>query len=400
VDVEKPPVWLVVWLSLGVVWWLLGISVVPSSKHYHHGLMILSWLPGLIGLIRYDAVRRAWMQPLIVLLLALVLWSGASWFWSATPTPIGATKVFLYVLLAANGFLALAALSPRLFWQSMALSCLANGFLAFISVSYLYLWLASDWTTRAVGTGQLDHPILAAQAYMATAILLPFLKHHLPAELRSWAFYLSCSGYAVFLLMSQSRGPLLATVATALLMPLWISSRRALFVAGTAGTCIVVLAWLLPDLLLQRGLSYRPELLRLAWQQFMLHPIMGIGFDSPYLLHVVSAESTFKHAHNLYMHTAIRLGSVGLLLWLWMQLEAWRICWRTLPELEGQALSVLLCFAALAVFTDAPGLWVKPRAEWFCVWLPLFLALALPVARPEGQVGRRSCTPGLSQNGA
>lgn len=378
-DYNSRPQWGVVWLSVGLLWWLLGMSVLPSSKVYHQGLMALSWLPGLVVCFRCEALCRAWRQRLSLTLLALVAWSAASWWWSQTSTPISEMKVFVYVLLATNAFLALAVLNASAFWRCLACGALANGFLALVSVVYFYGWTVSgDWKERAVGIGLLSDPILAAQAYVSTALLLPFLREHLPVRLRGWAFYLSCFGYVAFLLLCQSRGPLLAAVVTVLLLPLWMRTRGAWLAAGTVATAMIILALLLPYLFLQRGLSYRPELFHLAWQQFLLHPFIGIGFDSPYWLKVAGLDPPFKHAHNLYLHIAIILGAFGLGLWLWLQVEAWRIAWRARLESEGRALCTLLCFAELAVFTDASGLWVKPREEWFCIWFPIFLALVLP----------------------
>lgn len=377
-DSNNKPRWLVLWLSLGLLWWLLGMSVLPSSKVYHQGLMILSWLPGLLLLFRRADLCDAWRQRLSLALLALVAWSAASWWWSQTPTPISETKVFVYVLLATNGFLALAVLSPPAFWRCLAVGAIANGFLALISVVYFYGWIVSgDWKERAVGIGLLSDPILAAQVYVSTALLLPFLREHLPVRLRAWAYYSSAFGYVAFLLLCQSRGPLLAAIVTVLLMPLWMRSRGAWLAAGVVVMATAILALVMPYLFLQRGLSYRPELFQLAWQQFLSHPFIGIGFDSPYWLKVADIEQPFKHAHNLYLHIAIILGAFGLALWLWLQVEAWRIAWRARFESEGRALCTLLCFAELAVFTDASGLWVKPREEWFCIWFPIFFALVL-----------------------
>ena len=131
-----------------------------------------------------------------------------------------------------------------------------------------------------------------------------------------------------------------------------------------------------PDILLQRGLSFRPDLFAQALLKIQAQPWLGIGFDSPYALEVPALGLSYEHAHNLYLHIAVLLGLVGLGGWLLLQGWAALWAWRARSSVQGRLCLTLLCFSAVALFTDGVGPWVKPREEWFCIWLPLFLCLA------------------------
>lgn len=80
------------------------------------------------------------------------------------------------------------------------------------------------------------------------------------------------------------------------------------------------------------------------------------------------------------------LGLVGLACWLALQALALSAAWRLRERVEGRMLCALLCFAGIALFTDGIGPWVKPREEWFCLWLPIFLVMGLAAQGRAGTI--------------
>lgn len=381
------------WLAVGLSWWLLGMLLMASSKQYHQLLMLLFWLPGLLALVTRAEVRRGWRQPMAGVLLVFAAWSALSLLWLPGPAEVGELKIFFYVFLAANALIALASLNPALLLRSLALSGLIAGLLAWLSILWFYGWQERGWHLRVVGTGLANHPILAAQLFGAMGIVLLYLRRELPVVLQGWVWGFACLGYLAFLLLSQSKGPWLAALLTMLAAPLWHRSARLLLVsAGFAGGAVLVaLIW--PELLLQRGLSSRPELFVQALAVIEQQPLQGLGFTSDYLLRVPSSGSYFEHAHNIYLHIAVILGLVGLACWLALQAVALSTAWRSRESIEGRMLCALLCFAGIALFTDGVGPWVKPREEWFCLWLPVFLVMGL-LAQGRSGTGRMATKHG------
>ena len=377
------------WLAFGLAWWLAGMLVLPTSKLYQQGLILLFWLPGLLALLTSAQVRRGWWQPASLLLGLFALWSAASLLWSETPADPGELKIFLYVALATNAVLALACLDPERLWRSLAMLGLLVGLLAWLSLQNLYGLELQPWTARAVGTGLVNHPILAGQLFGIMGILLLCLRQYLPTWLKGVPWYVSLAGYLAFLLMTQSRGPWIAVCATILLAPFWERGFRPLALAGATCLALLVVAWFWPDLLLQRGFSYRPDLIEQALLKIQEHPWLGIGFASPYLLPVPAQGVSYEHAHNLYLHIAVLLGMVGLAGWLLLHGWAALWAWRLRDSVQGRLCLSLLCFAGIALFTDGVGPWVKPREEWFCLWLPLFLCMAGAALRNRACIRER-----------
>ena len=363
-----------VWLGIGLCWLLLGMQVLPTNKLYHQGLIAFAWLPGLLALLIVPEVRRNWDRPLLALLMLFATWTALSVFWGGDA---GRLKVILYVFLAANAWVALASLDSRLLWRLVAMSALLTGLLSWAALISFYGWHARPLGDRVVALGHLDHTILASQVIGASGLLLLFLREYLPARMRTWMWLVACLGIVVFLLMSKSKGPLLAFGGALAFACVCRPCRRTLLLLCCGISVAALAVWLMPEVLLRGGLSYRPQLLQAGYQQFLNHPWLGLGVGADYQLPVAELKTSFEHAHNLYMHIAIRFGSIGLALWLSLQLAVFLriLAWR--DSANGLALCVLYGFSALALFTDGIGPWVKPREEWFVVWLPLFICLAM-----------------------
>lgn len=363
------------WLSLGMLWWLLGMLLLPTHKLYQQGVILLLWLPGVLSFVFLSDVRRAWLQPLGGLLVAFCLWSSISASWSRVGVDWGEQKIFLYVLMAANAVMALSCLDPQRLWRMLAMAGLIGGVLAWGSLFYFYGYGGRPLEARAQGLTLTSNPILASQLLGVLGILLFYLRAYLPAWLRGLAWASSLSGLLAFLLLSQSKGPWLAAIAVVILAPLWASR----YDVRGAVICSVVVAGALfawPDVLLQRGFSYRPELIQQALHLLGEAPLLGLGYGSTYSLPIAAQNTSYEHAHNLYLHIAVTLGLVGLAFWLSLVAYGLAQAWRSRGEVPGRLLCCLLCFAGVALFTDGVGPWVKPREEWFSMWLPLFLCMA------------------------
>jgi O-antigen ligase len=249
--------------------------------------------------------------------------------------------------------------------------------LAWWSLFSFYAWQGQPLDMRIVATGLLNHTILASHVMGVMGLVLLFMRGWLPRRYQGWVWLFACLGYLVFLLMSRSKGPALALLVCLVLSGLWSGSRKAWLTGGFAIFAACLGAWLLPEQLLRGGLSYRPQLLEQAWELWLVNPWLGLGVGAEYQLLIAELGMDFDHAHNLYMHMAVQLGVVGVFFWVALQgAVAWR-AWSMRASVPGQTLCAICCFSAVALLTDGIGPWVKPREEWFTVWLPVFLAFAL-----------------------
>lgn len=361
-------------LLLGVLWFLLGMQLFSSSKFYHQGLILFFWLPGLLALFLVPDVRRGWDRPLFLLLLFAVAWGALSVAWGGE---VKRLKVFLYVFLSANAFVAIATINARMFWRCMAVGALLGGFAAWVAIIKFYILDAHSLEDRVIATGHLNHTIMASHVMGALGILLFSLRRFLPGLFRRSVWVLACLGFLAFLIFSRSKGPLIAVMCALALYMLCMPSKKKVCFLLAGLFSALLLIWLFPDYFLRGGFSYRPELLAAGYEKFLRSPWFGGGVGAEYVLSVAGGRYSLEHAHNLYMHILIQLGAIGLFSWCLLQGYVLLQAYRSRASVLGSMLVALFCFGAVALLTDGVGPWIKPREEWFTVWLPLFLCLSL-----------------------
>lgn len=361
------------WLALGLAWLLLGMLLLPSSKLYHQGLILFLWLPGLAAL--WPGIRKGlgWDRWLLGAALAFAGWSVLSLLWGGDA---GLIKEMLYVGFTVQALALLGCLYRERLWQLMACIVLIGSLWVGWFILSFYALHGMPLQARLVGGGVLDHPILAAQVVGGLGILLWFLRRSLPAKLQGCVWLVGCGLCLAFVVLSRSKGPMLALVATLVLSCLWMPGRRILVFSFliVAGAALAI--WVFPEFLLRGGLSYRPELLLDARKLFQQQPWLGLGAGAEYQLMVAQIGRVFEHAHNFFMHLLLQLGVPGLALWLLMMVIAGMRAWQARDTGMGRALCGLLCFSGLALLSDGVGPWIKPREEWFTVWLPVLLCFA------------------------
>jgi O-antigen ligase len=255
-------------------------------------------------------------------------------------------------------------------------SVLLGGLFALASVLYFQFYSPLPSGSRLIAIGLWDKAIMAAHAIGALAVLGIFLCEKPRGFLLLTLCVVSAVGYLAFLALNQTRGVWLALFMVPLAMAFARPTRYGVLAAITAIVLGVLAVLLIPEVLMQRGLSYRPELLAGGVRHLAENWVLGIGFNA-YEILVPSSGQVFKHAHNMYLDLAIRFGAPGLLLFglLW-GCVAWR-AWQNRVEPLGRALLALWVFSTIALQTDGIGLWLKPNADWFITWLPVALSIVL-----------------------
>lgn len=369
------------WASLGLLILLCGAWVLPSNKLYHQALIALLWLPALLALGRRD-FRTRLRQPELLLFVALALWTLIVLLVQGGGEPGSTAKLPVYTLLSLLGVL-LAARGPWSFEGLLRLAALLGGLGALLSVLYLQWSSPHSQGQRLIAIGLWDTAIMAAHAVGALAVIGVFLFQRPRGAPWSVLWLVGGLGYLAFLVISQTRGVWLALFATLLVMAFVRPRRFSAWAAVMVFVGGLLAALLAPEVLLQRGVSYRPELLAGGMRHLGENWLLGFGFNV-YEIAVPGTGLAFKHPHNMYLDLAIRLGLPGLLLFalLW-GCVAWR-GWRNRTEPLGRALLALWVFSSVALLTDGIGLWFKPNADWLITWLPIALSLVLAARQLNG----------------
>jgi O-antigen ligase len=385
--------WLPIWASVGLAVLLCGPWFIQSSKFYHQILMITLWLPALIALIMRSEIRQLLALPEAYLFVALSLWTYIVLFVSGGADVSSDAKLPIYVFLSLVGVWLSGRQRAGCFERVLFGCAVLGGYLAGMSWVKFYLVDGHELSQRLIAIGLWDKVILAGHAVSALAVLFFCLAPRCSNP--SWlvVFVPAGLGYLLFLGFCQTRGVWIA-LAAGMLIYIFVSSGKWTLMALGAIMFGSAIVWLFkPELLLQRGLSYRPviwekglELLKQNWS-------FGVGFNEFSITGSGLGSLTFKHPHNLFLNEGIRLGAFGLLLFvlLWLAV-GWRgWCCRQVPL--GRATLTLWVVASIALMTDGIGLWKKPYADWLITWVPIALALVLemhtdartqPVKAPHG----------------
>lgn len=378
-------------LGLGIGWMMIGMLVMPSGISYNPGklyqfsLVVLLYLPALYLLLRRRAIvwRELWPQSAFRAFLLLLVWATASLCWARLQRPGDEFGRILSVALFVLGCHLWAGERPQrmrvllnLVGWGMALCAL------FYSVMFLCTTPSPD-SSRIVGSGVIATANYAAAAMGAACVWLAQLPQRRRAS--GIACLVALALLLVFIAMTQSRGVWLALAACAVLTPLWQRRRATLAVAlGVFVLALVALAWQ-PEVLVDRGTSFRPQILVKALHMIALHPWLGLGQGTAFVIEVGTQHLT--HSHNVLTQAAIVLGLPGMLVMAVMWgLVAWS-GWRHRGAPLGHVVLGLWVYASVALQFDMPQLLDSPRPGWLLIWLPFALALGLEAR------GRARCDP-------
>lgn len=372
------------WAMAGVAVLLCGAWLLPTNKLYHQLIIAFLWVPALLALFTRN-FRPRLKQPEFWLYGAFTAWTLFVLVMHGAEDPVGEGKMPLLAGLSLVGIV-LAAQQPAISLERLLLYAgVFGGVMAGVSWVHFYGIAGNPWRGRLNAIGLWNSIIMAAHAVGALAMMGMFMLKNVRLKPPiAVLLLLAALGYGAFLAFSQTRGVWIALAATLVVMAIALKSRRCgyLILMGVVG--VACIAMVDPEILLQRGVSLRPELWQGGIRLMLDHWMLGLGFDT-YLI-TLSDGSIYKHPHNLFLDTGVRLGVPGLLLFLLL----WcRVGWRGWVRRDvplGQALLAVWVFASVSLLTDGIGLWFKPNADWLITWVPIGLSLVL--ASREGQKNR------------
>ena len=366
------------WAVIGVFVLLCGAWVLPSNKLYHQLIIVFLWLPALLALF-YRPFRSLLAQPEVLLFCALSLWTLLV-LWLEGGGSVSKAKLPIYVALTLFGMV-LAASSPRMRLETLLMiAVLIGGVCAILSVIYYYL-IVEHHTGRLIAIGLWDKAIMAAHAVGALAVIGIVLFG--PQRRKPWltaALIVAALGYASFLGLNQTRGVWVALAATLIAMILAMPTRKGFVVIFLVALFVACVALINPEILLQRGLSYRPTLWSGGVQLMLDNWLWGVGFNQ-YGIPVPALGMSFQHPHNFFLDTGVRLGIPGLLLFCLLWGATALRGWQNRKHSLGRALLALWVFSSVSLLTDGIGLWLKPNADWLITWLPVSFAMVLGARR-------------------
>lgn len=404
-----------------LVWLCLGHSSAGNSLPAYL-LALLMLLTPELRVAALGALRGSAVLAIGLLLLGYLTVSGfwsANWNWPEWGSL--AAKA-----LALAGFVTALAGSAR-YWPEAPLGRLGRqGYLAWLTLLLIcacfvssalsvYLhYLLPEYQplpepSRLVALGQLENPVVASLTYGLALVLLLHRCLWGPG-LPLWLLLALPLCHAVWL--TESRGVYfgLALACSCLAADrLGLAVRwNLLAVLGLGGAVlglVFIPQWspsLLPEGLLPRGTSMRPEIWRAALQAVGEGSLLfGKGqLDPGRLTH---GELTFLHPHSLPISALYFGGLVGLALLLGLVVAVVRSLLAAAPgQLRGLALG-LVVFSFSVLLLDGKSVLTRVNFIWMLFWLPVAITAVLPTVRDEAgrktarfRVARRPWAPAAS----
>lgn len=332
--------------------------------------VLLLLRPQLLAALAASPIFRA-AAAFIVLLSLSIAWTSAD---------DGASSLLrrpLYVLLLFAASFGVACARRERLLQALRLAAVIAIVAAAVTVGDFLLRGGSD---RLNGLGALYNPLLTSHVYgffLAVWIASWMSARRLFAALPMVAVL----ALGALLLATGSRTPLVALVATVLWLAALGGGRKGLVACAALAAAGVVLVALLPEALLSRGLSYRPEIWARTLELIRTAPLFGHGYDAPLVLEIPGLDFLIRDPHNLLLAVLYQTGAAGLALWALLYGTALLSCWRHRRDPLVFVCAAPLMYGLMAGMTEGGSFLSRPKEHWFLVWIPLTLLAAALATR-------------------
>lgn len=335
-----------------------------------------------IGLALCALRHREWLagsaalrNPGPILALLLIVWSGLTLLWGhddghrtrhfAVDTLMTGAFVVLMLRAWSSEPASMRLLGTMLIWCGAANAVLS------VALGQI---LKQDGP-RLHGWGATSHPILGASV-MAVAYLAALCRIVSERPGRA-ANGVAAACMVAFILLTESRGPMLAAGAATLFV--CAAGRWRWRALGMLAALAVVWVLLPASLrhhqtavLVSRGASHRFEIWHRTLEMIARHPVLGNGLAANLDL----PDMTFPH--DLYLSVLFYSGVIGFVLFVALCGVVTARLWRGWRAGQGAWLwlAALWINALLAGLTDLGQITKGPGPLWLILWLPVGLILA------------------------
>lgn len=323
--------------------------------------------------------RPDWNDPRLMLLLGLIVWSTLSITWADDPR-LPAFKQWLWMwngVCTATYFLTFTAVAEqsqgiRDRIAAVVVGCAAGNAVVSIMV---FLTRHGGWN-RLQGFGETRNAILGASIMGLCSILA--LGRAMRGGRWSPLWAAPVPIFLIFIVLTDSRGPLLALVLSSfVLLPRW-RIRTYLAAAGAIivlSASVVLLAPSLVHTAIQRmqdrGTSYRLDIWQESIAEILHRPLLGHGITAS-----LRIQGGFgHHPHDLYLSALFYTGIVGLLLLLGGLGLILRDVLKLPASVDRRACLALLVHLMVSGATDLSQITKGPGELWYIVWFPLAYTL-------------------------
>lgn len=356
---------------------LSGFFLAPTNhlhRNFYYLFVIVPFLFGLDSKLVQNCIRSKLFQ--LSFLFLLYFW--ASMFWTdahlSSEEYYDLSRYFLMLVIFIIATMMLSSASDKFFDHMKFWLCLV-AFIAAISVILIFYTSHSFPQARLRGPFDYTHnPNQAAMHYGFVGIIA-FYSFFSSKLKRCKIFFSSVLlTTVVYILLCQSRGPLLAIICSIILG--LIFEKRWMAIGTVTIICVgFIFIVELVDIgirsFIERGISYRIDLWFGALKRISLAPVLGEGYFTD--ANVMQISGYELSPHNVLLLVMVKSGIVGgsLISILIMTALAYSF---NFFKVSGNWLYVnLFVYFAVCMTFDSAHLLYKPSLAWLIFWLPVGL---------------------------
>jgi O-antigen ligase len=363
-------------LPFGMLCMLTGMLWLGDHGRYPKVFLVFA-IPALALLFLAPSnFREVLRSPTVLAFVAFAAYFSVSIAWSATEDSFSdLIKRPLLVLVLFFGITEFARLRPQLLCKTIAIAAVV----ALITATYeIGRFFVSNNTGRLASEGALYNPLLISHVYGFFAALWLGWLYTRPSPHKTVHGILAILVLLNLLTLTGSRTPLLAITATAVFLTIFAGHRKGMLML--AALAMIGLAGLMtmPEMITQRGLSYRPEIWSEATRQILEHPWFGHGFGTPLFIKIADISYPFRDPHNLTLAVLFDGGLIGLLTWMTLYATAFATVWKHRQHPWTIICSATIVYGLVAGMTEGGSFLSRPKEHWFLIWIPLSLVATIP----------------------
>lgn len=362
-------------LPIGWLVTLTGIFWAWDRALYHKLFYILLAVPTLLVLVLQPRLVAPLIKnPLFIAFLVFSAYILLSITWAEAETSIGGLlkrPLYIAMLLFSAGII--ASRCPQHLKRGTHFAAIFAALTAGLSLFY-FSSTEIIGISRFRGYGALYNPLLTGHVFGAFAAFW----------LASWFQARSALSPLPLLCLTVLGGAVLATGARTSLIGLtaalgWLlivgDRRRGLIAIAAIALVLIGLALTHPEVITQRGASYRPAIWMEALRQISERPWLGHGFDTPMTV-ILPGIDPLSDPHNIELGVLYSGGIVGLALWMTLYGLALYFSWVYRKHPAVTLAATWLIFGFASGLTEGSAFMSRPKEHWYLIWIPMALVYA------------------------
>lgn len=370
-------------LPIGLLLLLSALFFVSNRNVMHKFYYGLFSAPTLILLcLRPRELKEVLREPLAIAFLLFSAWALTSLFWSPEQNPdtdLYKRPLHTFMLFAGCGLLLHYRndLFKPIFFSAAVIATVV------CAINLVFFVSGFEPGMRMIGgRGALDNPLLSSHVF---GFFCVYWLYVCVTTKRLHALWLSIPALAIMtaaVLATGSRTPLVALVLAVFWMGFLSRNRRsALMVSGLILAAIALLLFY-PQLITERGSSFRFEIWRIILGRIADQPWIGHSYDSElYVLPANYPSEPLREPHSFALGVLYYVGIIGFIPWAFM------LGWGLYQGLKARAQPLLILASSLLAYgigaglTEGGGILSRPKEHWFLLWIPLALIAGLSIAQ-------------------